>query len=559
MKRFVALALLVAFAIPAFGQPTTQPTTQPDNPVVQADQLRNIASYIESLTAGFRDAQNTIADQQVENARLSRQASDLQQQVTDLQNRPVVTTAQTIYVSSLGDDTNDGNLVRPVKTLTKAVSMVRDGVGDDILLRCGDSFEDSINWKKSGAPNDPLVIGAYGPGPRPKIVTTGTAFNAFTNEFHDVRWDGLQFVAKGRDPSDPAFNAAAAPSGTGIRVVKGAARLAVNNCRFELFRDNMIFAPPGGGGVINGLTVTNSISVDTWSTTGSMTGQGLYCDNTLGIVIDGCVFDHNGWNTKVAGATPNIFRHNVYLSERCINATVTNNYFGQGSSHGIQMRGGGTCSGNVFFNNSIHLMTGGPKGVVQGNLFLAGKDIDDKNPRGTAVSGESSDMTVDGNLMVFKPSPDPVNKANGSAVTLAFGDHTPANITAVVNNNVVWNWVGNGVDVLDKVDGVTITNNVFSITGNGRKALSFKSKPAKVVISGNRYSNSSDPSGKWFLWVGSDARLTFPQFAALSGDTSKVEPVTYQVAVPVVPLEDLRSGVVTPKTFLSQVTASFGR
>ena len=74
--------------------------------------------------------------------------------------------SRVIYVSnSAGIDGNSGlSAASPVKTLARAVSLVRDNSADQILLKRGDAWSENFGyWKKSGrSAQEPMVISAYG-------------------------------------------------------------------------------------------------------------------------------------------------------------------------------------------------------------------------------------------------------------------------------------------------------------------------------------------------------------------------------------------------------------
>lgn len=72
--------------------------------------------------------------------------------------------------SSTGNDSNDGSINSPWKTISKVNSMSDSfKAGDYILFKTGDSFVGQIDVKKSGLSSDPIIYGAYGDGERPKI------------------------------------------------------------------------------------------------------------------------------------------------------------------------------------------------------------------------------------------------------------------------------------------------------------------------------------------------------------------------------------------------------
>ena len=77
--------------------------------------------------------------------------------------------AATYYVSqSSGDDSSTGLVGKPWKTLKRA-STVKYAPGDQILLKCGDTWNEELCPKGSGTAAKPITIGSYGKGAKPVI------------------------------------------------------------------------------------------------------------------------------------------------------------------------------------------------------------------------------------------------------------------------------------------------------------------------------------------------------------------------------------------------------
>jgi hypothetical protein len=108
--------------------------------------------------------------------------------------------ARIIYVSvSTGDDTNDGlSPDFPVKTIIRGEQLVRDRSSDWLLLKRGDRWQAGLDeWHKRGrSAEQPMIIGAYGTGPRP-LMKSATA-NAPELSLEYVTVIGVQFVADAR-------------------------------------------------------------------------------------------------------------------------------------------------------------------------------------------------------------------------------------------------------------------------------------------------------------------------------------------------------------------------
>ena len=76
----------------------------------------------------------------------------------------------TFYVSSsTGNDNNPGTYQQPWKTLNK-VSNTTLSAGETVLLKRNDVWEESLTLNGSGDLNNPITIGAYGSGNKPKIM-----------------------------------------------------------------------------------------------------------------------------------------------------------------------------------------------------------------------------------------------------------------------------------------------------------------------------------------------------------------------------------------------------
>ncbi|THF81626.1 beta-xylosidase family glycoside hydrolase [Cohnella fermenti] len=77
--------------------------------------------------------------------------------------------ATTYYVSSSGNDSNAGTSASaPWQTLTKASALTYQP-GDQLLIKRGDVWNESLSLKGTGTSASPIVVGAYGAGDAPKL------------------------------------------------------------------------------------------------------------------------------------------------------------------------------------------------------------------------------------------------------------------------------------------------------------------------------------------------------------------------------------------------------
>lgn len=464
-----------------------------------------------------------------------------------------------VYVSSsAGDDDGGGaSPARPVKTLARGYSLLRDGRPDQLLLKRGDTWGESLRWNKSGLASDPIIVGAYGEGPGPKLHTAGTAFNLDQGDVHSVAWQDLHLAARPYGERDTGAY--------GIRVVVGGASLTVQRCRIEGYRENLAFAPPTRADRAEQRTLVNiriqdNLILDAWSVTGGFSGQGLFCDNVDGLLLEGNVFDHNGWSETVPGAWRNQFRHNVYQSERVRRAVTRRNVFSRAASHGIQMRGGGVLEENLFVDNAIGATVCGADSTCRRNVFVGGTDISDKLPRGRGLTVESALALVEENLFAHKGGSEGVRSEG--AIFLQASDHTPpGGVSAILRGNLVWDWYGNAVDCLGGVIALEAVGNDFVITGKNRRIVNLKTVPPKLQLGGNRYWSDDAPPTGW-MRRGADT-VPLDAFSAAAGDaTSRAERPAYPDpgrSVPADFFELARAGRADVAGIIRFIREGFGR
>ncbi|MFK0071979.1 right-handed parallel beta-helix repeat-containing protein [Arthrobacter woluwensis] len=104
-----------------------------------------------------------------------------------------VQTATSYYVDPAGSDTADGKSPGTAwKSLSK-VSAQTFGPGDRVLFKAGGQWTGQLATHGSGAPGQPIVVGGYGTGPKPRIDGAGAVDAAVKVENeHDITIDGLE-------------------------------------------------------------------------------------------------------------------------------------------------------------------------------------------------------------------------------------------------------------------------------------------------------------------------------------------------------------------------------
>ncbi|HET6250399.1 MAG TPA: right-handed parallel beta-helix repeat-containing protein [Tepidisphaeraceae bacterium] len=289
-----------------------------------------------------------------------------------------------IYCSnSSGSDSNNGlSTSKPVKTLAHAISLLRNKTGDELLLKDGDTWSGGLGtWTKSGASaSDPMVIGSYGSGARP-ILDTGTSPGITTGSASIPEVDylaimGISIYANSRDPSVVASPATSDP--TGINILTKSNDILIENCQIKEFTENINLQDYYGP--LTNISVRRNVIVDSYSK--DTHSQGMYALGVKGLLIEGNVFDHNGWNSSVSGAGATIYNHDAYISSNNSGVVVDDNTFSQASATGLQDRPGGIVVNNLFVNDAVDMTfglvngadttVGGVSGIVAGNVYIGG-------------------------------------------------------------------------------------------------------------------------------------------------------------------------------------------
>ncbi|HEX8522684.1 MAG TPA: right-handed parallel beta-helix repeat-containing protein [Tepidisphaeraceae bacterium] len=430
---------------------------------------------------------------------------------------------RTIYVSTTeGSDDNGGtSTTKPVKSLAKAISLLRDGSGDQMLLKNGDVWYENIpDWTKSGrSADEPLIIGAYGPGDRPVLETGGDSGINFGNmTIKHVAINGIYFHANTRDPDSPDYTSPKANQygAFGMHSAYPVDDLLIENCVFKSYQFNVVIEGQfiGQGGNVK---LRRNVISDAYSTVGR--SEGLYIYNMNNVLLEDNIFDHNGWNEKVKGAEATIFNHNAYLAAENTGVVVRGNVFSNASSHGLQARSGGKIQGNLFLRNPIGLLfgigrtvvEGGSEGDVSGNVFLGTTSINGQ-VRGWGL--ELGNIKRGGTTVVRNNIFAQDTQRAFPAIVLTTGGGIVANSSdavgvndLLIENNIVYKWFkglhidsslysgGAGQNALSDL---VVRNNDFQrMFANQMITSGSDIDPKEEKFSSNRYDNDGD-TRYWF-------------------------------------------------------------
>ncbi len=386
-----------------------------------------------------------------------------------------------IYVSSSsGNDSNPGTSAKPVKTLAKAKTMVRDLKPDWVLLKKGDSWHESFpDWVFSGrSAQEPTVITSYGSGTRPKVLTGSkggiTIAQKYSNPLNHVAVIGLYFKADGYDGWNGTTKTA------GIRVMRKGSDVLLEDNYIEGFKDNVVIDPDGS---LTGMKVRRNVIVDAFNADGGR-AQGIYGGgNADGTLIEENVLDHNGWKEGLKGAGPTMFNHSIYFNTGSSGLVVRGNIITRSSLFGVMSRGGGVVENNVLARNPVGIQLGNGSATIQNNVILEGTDL-------------------------------------GSTQQLGKGIEVYTLSRAVINKNVIAHDLSSGVynniavNVRDGIGGGELKSNIVYDWQNGFK------NAGKLSQSGNQVTLSSQLSKSAYHYA--DPSRTLAKYSASLGKSNSI-------------------------------------
>jgi len=304
-----------------------------------------------------------------------------------------------IYVSSQGNDEtgrvnsvdtvfnaiNPNVDIYPFKTLKAAMSKVRDGYPDWVLLKRGEEWENENlgTFNKSGrSKSERILIGYYGEeGERP-LIKTGTSYGFSANNklTSNIVIVGLDFYSHTRDPNSSDYSVSEEGT-TGISFIGGGENILIEDTVVRYFKSGIVVQSFDNKAYKN-FELKRSIITDSYSKTSH--SQGMYISGVDGILIEKNVFDHNGWHETIAPASA--YSHNIYMQTTNVgkNIIVKENVIARASSHGVHGRAGGLFENNTFIENSISLQLGyittplaeGTIASARGNVIISGKLMD---------------------------------------------------------------------------------------------------------------------------------------------------------------------------------------
>jgi hypothetical protein len=389
-----------------------------------------------------------------------------------------------IYVSnSQGSDSNDGlATTRPIKTLAKAQSLVRDGFADWVLLKRGDTFESFGRWDKHGrSPQEPLYISAYGTGARPQInsglnhgfLTNANSTN--TRRIDNVVISSLSFFANGYDGTNDTQGIA------GFRLLAPSSNMTIEDCKIVGYKDNIVLGDASHA--VTDMTIRRCEILDSYNLSAPATShaQGIYISSTgANITIEENVLDHNGWR-QGQNADRTFYNHNVYVYNGATNVVVQNNIIAEGSFYGIKFNSGGTATGNFLVRNAENIYLESAA-TVSDNVITEAVDMPTSGWGIGINTQKAPSATIQHNLITK------VASTGGSHLIgiQLYNNNTP--FSGTISDNIIYNWKNTGIYV--------------ATPGNGAGSVQIRNTQIQMVASDTAISQELAGAQSNFVYQG---------------------------------------------------------
>ncbi len=418
--------------------------------------------------------------------------------------------------------------VRAFATLGAAYDLMRDGFPDWMLLKRGDvwtitghTFGRNL-WKKSGQGPGAgrMVVATYGDDSldRPLLRTDPTKNGIFsvTNTWNPETVSHIGFIGLHLEPDGRGVD----QNPTGIRWLAGGADILFEDMAVIGYKECAFSSGPK-----QDLALRRCIIADNWSTSGH--SQGIFVKEVDGLLVEECIFDHNGWSDTIADADRSTYNHNMYLSTTNEGVVIRNNISVRASATGCQARSGGDIIGNIFEGNPFGLNFGWTEGVElphdRGSIGMCLDNIViDVENRGFGQWGIAI-----GNIGARQRTPFRdnliVGRDNQLAGLIISGTNNYGIHSIEISNNVVYNF-DRPMRVLG-TPGVNLTDVLFSDNtlvqndSDDKQLIEFRDAdpdPTMTAFRSNAYF-SQLPAHRWFR-VDSEAELSLDEWSEVASE-----------------------------------------
>jgi hypothetical protein len=469
-----------------------------------------------------------------------------------------------IYVSdSTGDDAT-GEFVQPntvtdiynpasikaFKTIEAAMTNVREGYPDWVLLKKGDVWDlpKMINARSGRSSVERSVISSYGvSAQRPTLKSTDKYGFRIWSDVNFVAIVGVSLYAEQRDPNSSEFLGwGNVPNQTGIYLYQSPGETK----RSILLEDNEINFFSGGismtgSGHIIDTVVRRNIIRNSYSE--SSHSQGMYAVRAS-VLLEENIFDHNGWyiqqpdnsNNNSEGGQATMFNHNTYFSDSYDTISRRNIFLRPSSMHQKWTANSPSDSDadqikSINLLMSDNLCVGGEIGISAGgntdygtgprweniniidNVLLAiGRDQPTNRTLGWYIDVDDwNGGDVCGNYLLHNQNQN-VNNLNGINVS---GHSTDVNLAKnIIFGLLKSNSTGNGAINVSSApkENIRVYGNTIQLVNSEMRVITADYLSVSEYTD-NKYYSDADPE----MWFGSENEdYNFADWTMLSGDTN---------------------------------------
>ncbi len=250
--------------------------------------------------------------------------------------------------------------------------------------------------------------------------------------------------------------------------------------------------------------------------------QGMFAHGVTGMLMEGNVFDHDGWSddVPVTGGRATMFNHDTYFAE-CSDTVFRGNMFLRASSIGNKWRSDKTgesrnvlLDDNLYVEGEIGMSIGGNTDAplrfanvrVTNNVML---DVGRSRPTGRTLAWYFGIADWDGGLVanncLLHQASDQVRNAYG----IHMGGGSTRNV--VIRDNIICGIKTNSAGLIltgaPAQHDITLSDNAIQFPQVGGRLAAAEGPLAGFVLRGNIYF-SSRPAGEWFSVDGSACDLS---------------------------------------------------
>lgn len=255
------------------------------------------------------------------------------------------------YISPSGVDTNPGTREAPLRTYAAAEKKIpASGVTPTRFLFDANGTHGPIYIKKDGLPSDPNVFDAYN-GDYARFEFDDETTAIYNKNRKNIVYQNLWIKMRQRK--------------TGF-FAHGSENITLRDCVVEEAGYGLDLGTASAAS--KNITLERVVVRNCWDVLGDRS-QGMYALNVHGLKILNCIFSRNGWKV---GSPQHVFvqqNHNLYLAETNTGVEIRDSYFGEGCSHGVQLRCGGLITGCLFYFNPIHAFGQGDEAIFENNVL----------------------------------------------------------------------------------------------------------------------------------------------------------------------------------------------